>query len=294
MSLYSFFNNDKGKPGSDKLPKNRFLSYFDILKNRTGIWVGLSLLIFLFFLPLLAFLLIFGLYISQGDASITDEYLLAYRTFSLITIEWLISFPLLLLGFFGLGGAYEVVKKLAYQEGGIFLVKDFFKGTVSNWKSSLLAGVILYIGIMVVVLNCYYWPSVEEFPQFAYISLVVVSCLLALWLAMASMYLLTSGTIYKFSFLPSLKNNFLLATILYPKNLVFLLIGFIFLLVYVLFPYVFIQIVVLILLALYGFTHLVVVTSLYCLSVYDKFINSRYSQETMYAGLEQGKKKKEE
>lgn len=284
--LYNFFNERKGKGGSDKLPKNRFLAYFDILSHRFPTLIALSLLTFIFFIPFFAFDFIWKLYMSQPiDTSSMSEADIYLRNFSLNFISSLISIPLLIIGFIGLGGLFSVIKKLVFQDPKINVANDFFFGIKDNIKSSLLSGTLFSVFTFLYISNLYFYPLMGDVYKFIKIILMIVLTLVYLFIIILSLYLLSSGTLYNFRFIPTLKNNLMLSFILYPLNLLFILLSGLFILIYLFVPIFLIQIISLIVIVFFGLSHIGLCFCLFSFQMFDKYINKKHSQDIVNKGL---------
>ncbi len=267
------------------MPANRFKAYFDIARNRFFLLIGLSLLTFLFFLPLYAWRIAWGAYMAvEPSAELTAAELL-YRDFILSSAGSLVEWPLQLLACFGLGGTFEVASRLCHQEGSVFLTKDFGKGLRENWKSGLMAGGLIGLGSFLFVLNSRFYPLLEGMPTWGSMAMTIVFALVMALFQMWGYFLLSSATVYRFRFKDSLKNTFLFSFILYPKNLLFLILAALFLVLLELIPYLLIQEILIALIGLYGLAHLAIVFELYGLHVFDRYINMNHSPGEVGRGL---------
>lgn len=286
MGLFSYLRPDgPSHPEEAKLPKNRFKAYFDIVRNRFFLLLGLSLLTFLFFIPFYFWRIAWGAYIGlDPSAELTAEELL-YREFVLRVTGSIVEWPLQLLSCFGLGGAFEVASRLCHQEGSVFLWKDFKKGLRENYKSALLAGALIGLGNFLFTLNSRFYPLLEGMPDWGSVAIAIAFALVMAFFHMWGYFLLSSSTVYRFLFKDSMKNTFLFSFILYPKNLLFLLLAALFPLLLELIPYLLVQEVLIGLIAVYGLAHLSLVYELYGLHVFDRYINSTYAPEEMGRGL---------
>ena len=184
------------------------------------------------------------------------EALELQRSFWLESFGALVEWPLLLLAALGLGGAFEVARELSF--------KDF-----SSLLFRMYSRFLPLLGV----------------PGWGIILLLVPMGLLLLLALMLALYLLSGATLYRFRLGPALKNNFLLAAILYPRNLLALLLSTLFLLLLEAIPYLLVQEILLLLIALYGLGHLALAYELYALSVYDRFVNRRHAPEILGEGL---------
>ncbi len=288
-SFYKLFNKDKKT--SDKLPKYRFLAYFDIFVNRGFQLVRLSLLTSLFFLPLLAFIFIWNLYVNNVTSNTTDmsTFEINYRYFSLMSMAAIISIPLIIIGFIGLGALFNVLKKFVYQDGDIFLERDFFRGVKDNIKASLLSGIIFALVTCLFIMNLFIYPCLTDLINAFKIIMIVLLCLVYIGVIFLCLYLLSYGAVYQFSFKATMKNSLMVAFILYPQNLLFTIISGLFIILYFAIPIVLSQIITLSLLIIYGFAHLGLTFTLYSYQVFDKHINSKYESSIVKKGLDVSK-----
>lgn len=284
-TVYDFFNKNRTRE-NDHLPKNRFRAYFDTVKLRFGILVLNSLLSSIFFIPLFAFLFLSQLYINLPVTDITGQYELAFRMFSLKTIESLISVPLFVLGFAGLGGSFNIVRKLVFQEPDINVARDFFHGVKANVKESLLSGFLFGFYMLILTANIYFYPTIEGFPNYASIGLTVVLTLFFVYVMGIIMFLMAGSSIYSFRFFNSLKNASTLALILFLKNIVFIVLGAVSFLCYLLIPYVLVQMIMAVVIVVFGFSHMTLVFTLYGFHIFDKHINTQYEPGIVGRGLD--------
>lgn len=286
MGFFSSLRPDApGNPEEARLPKNRFRAYFDILRGRFWKLVGLSLLTFLFFVPLYFWRVAWGAYSALPAEGLTEAETL-FRSFVLESFSSLVSWPLTLLATFGLGGAFEVVAAFTRQEGTVYLFRDFFRGAKENWKSSLLAGFFVGLGNFLFAFNSRFYPTIEGIPGFLPIFLSVFFALVMAYFHILGYFLLASATVYRFSFKASLKNNLVFAAVLFPKNLLFLLLAASFPLLLELIPYLLVQEILIALIAFYGLSHLALVYQLYGESVFDRFINRQSAPSILGRGLD--------
>ncbi len=284
MRLFRSLDPGFENPSERLLPKNRLRAYFDILRTRFGTLVLLSLLTFLFFIPYYFWRISWGAYMALPPAEELAEALMLERSFWLESFGALVEWPLLLVAALGLGGAFEIARMLSFQEGGIFLGKDFFRGLRENWKSALLAGGIWGFFSLLFRMYSRFLPLLGV-PGWGTLLLLVPMGLLLLLALMLALYLLAGATLYRFRLGPTLKNNLILATVLYPKNLLALLISALFPLLLEVIPFLLVQEILLALIALYGLGHLALAYELYALSVYDRFVNRKHAPEILGEGL---------
>jgi len=285
-SFYNFFNKDNVGKNLDRLPKNRFSAYFDILRLKFTSLVAVSAITSLFFIPLFVVSFIATLYIATPTPDIIAPYEVAFRLFSLKMLSALINIPLLVVGFIGLGGTFYLIKKMALQEPNIEIIKDFFTGVRVNIKESLLSGSILGLYLFIFISNMYFFPTIENLPSYISISFSVILALVFVLVLGLVLYIMAGASLYKLEFIKTIKNNFLLATILFPKNFVFILVSTVFLVSYLLIPYVLVQLGLVIVSSLFGFSHMALSYTLYSFSVFDRFINLDHEPSLVNKGLD--------
>lgn len=288
-SFYQFFNRDKSKGQSGQLPLNRFLAYFDIVKLRFTSLMLISLLTSVFFLPFLIFNFIANLYILMPQLELTNTLDIAFRVFSLRSIEYLVNIPLLILGFIGLGGTFNVVSKLVFQEPDIQVFKDFIIGVKKNFKESLVSGLIFSFFLFIYIFNLYFYPTIDDFPLWLSIVFIIILSICFIVFAALSLFTLSSAPIYRFEMRKTLTNHLLLSVILLPKNLLFLFISLFFMVGFILIPYILIQMLFFSCVLVFGFSHLALVYVLYSHSVFDRYINLYYEPTLIAKGLSKNK-----
>lgn len=120
---------------NNRLPKNRFESFFDIIHNQFSSILKLGLLTFLFFLPTIIILLLsnikvyeINLSLKEGLISSTTALTESNGYINARNLLFIISIPL---AFVMMSGVFNVIRKLVYQEGTLFWY-DFKKGIKNN------------------------------------------------------------------------------------------------------------------------------------------------------------------
>lgn len=146
--------NNKQSFAPSSLPHTRKEQYFDIIKHRFMLLVGLSFIIFLGFLPLL---FIYGLSVYFSN---TDVFLKAIESYNLsndmqsVAYFWMNNFmyliliPLFILAFVVFSASLRIYRLLGWGEG-MFLFHDLLKGLKTNFKQGIIVGSILGIYLFV-------------------------------------------------------------------------------------------------------------------------------------------------
>lgn len=282
--------SEKKEPFNEsKLPSSRRKQFLDILKNRFGALVSLSLLTFLFALPAIAWFIVWTAFIkSPPEDMVNDAVLMASRNFNLNIVLYLVLLPLLMVAYLGLSGTFHVLKKLCWNEG-IFIWHDFFKGIKENWKVSLLSGFLVGFVLLGTMGNYYFYQTIE-LPFVIQVILMIIFTFITICTVVASFFMITQSQIFANSIGGYVKNAYLFATILFPKNLLIFLISVVPLVIYFLVRVIFVQLVYIFALAIIGFGIFALVWSLYSIYVFDKFINNNYEHEIVNKGLSSHKK----
>ena len=132
----------------ESLPKNRKELFFDCIKQRFGLIMLTSFVLFLFTLPLLVVLFIKDAYLISVGVSFENKEITEanYETMYLMVTNfgYLASIPCFLILSVGLAGALRVFRQLVWQEG-VFFKEDFFDGIKLNFKHYLIYGLIFGI-----------------------------------------------------------------------------------------------------------------------------------------------------
>lgn len=118
------------------LPHDRKGVFFDLLAHRKMTLFALSSYTFMFFIPLAIDLFITNYFVFAAINADKPK-----DAFSLLFYFMLIMIPCMVIGFLGFAGAFQVAKKMVWQEG-ISISVDFFQGIKENWKRAILNGFI--------------------------------------------------------------------------------------------------------------------------------------------------------
>ena len=201
------------------LPRNRKEVFFDLLKHRKMTLFALSCFTFMFFIPLAVDLFYFNFLENVAIANDKLDYL-----FSLIFYSMLIMLPCMLVGFIGLAGAFQVAKKLVWQEG-IVLSTEFFQGVKENWKHALINGMIFGITLFgLVVGSSYLMIFSREMPILCGVG-IGAFVVIFLFLAMSIAVFFTQDVYYANTYMTTLKNSFRFLALLNWKILVIFLLS---------------------------------------------------------------------
>ena len=192
----------------EKLPSNRWESFFDVLKNRWGLILRSGFTLFLFFLPILASHIITRIYINQiiDDNTLTslEQTVIIFQAYN---INNLVIIFLSFLFAIGLAGILSIYRKLIWQTG-ISYWEDFKYGVKSNYKSTTILAVffaiIHFVFVYLLRLN-----QLEESPANIEIA-IAISLVILVYLIPISFFIFAQTTLYKLSFFAKFNNAFLL------------------------------------------------------------------------------------
>ena len=200
-----------------ELPHTRRAIFLDLLKNQKRQMVSLSMLLFVFLLPLVVDILLFNMFII-GVPTGQEGY--GSTVFSLIFYMMIIAIPCVMIGFIGLGGLAHVCKNIAWQNAVLF-GPEFFTGIKKNWKQSLVFGFIWAISLFLLVVGCLFMvrtrvDSEQPWLQSAGMGLCIVQFII---LSIVCVYSLTYSCYYVNTVWQIFKNSFVFFVAKFFKNL---------------------------------------------------------------------------
>lgn len=210
------------------LPTNRWQLFWDIFKGNFGKIVKVNLLTVLFFIPLIAIIVIY-LSMAESDsmfygfsANLGAGYPSAPFLSGIAEFRTMINGTFLYVGVFvssfvaaiGLAGGMYVVRNMVWTEG-IFVTNDFWRGIKLNYKNAMQAAVFfsvifLFTGTLINSAEFYItaglsqaetvWMRISQGTSYV---LLVLAILMSLWM-------LALGVNYEMKFFTLIKNSFLL------------------------------------------------------------------------------------
>lgn len=208
------------------LPTNRWQLFWDIFKGNFGKIVKVNLLTLLFFIPLIAFIVINNIvlenngllnpfsanvgigYPAYPNQAGISEYIVLENSFILYGGILICS----VIASVGLSGGMYVVRNMVWTEG-IFVANDFWRGIRLNFKNALQTAlffsVVLFLcGTMIASVNFNYATGTAS-KTMKVISEALSYILLAV-ATMMSFWMLALGVNYKMSFFKMLRNALIL------------------------------------------------------------------------------------
>lgn len=259
------------------LPQTRRQQFFDLIKNRYTLLMGMGALMLLFALPLLITIAFnqsytASIYQQLNSGTITEEnYRNLFSSFTFY-INFLYMADLLILSV-GLSGTSYILRQLIWGEG-VFFWKDFAKGVKKNVSSLLFNFFILGIAFSI---SSYCFTANTLIGIFTLIVFVIVFLPISLmYLAYTPIYGSNCLVSYRNSAILYFGNGFkvLLATIIVVTPLSVLLI-----------PYVGIPLILLAILIVFLYPIILLGFNLFTSNIFDKAINSHKYEDLVRKGL---------
>ena len=285
------------------LPTNRWQLFWDIFKGNFGKIVKANLLILLFFIPLLAVIIIsdmimdannimypFGANLGVGYPAtptlrgVPEMLVLQGELFSFIAIL-ITSF----IAAVGLSGGMYVIRNMVWTEG-IFVANDFWHGVKLNYKNALQAALffslILTLGKSLINFADFTLAvgSVSK-TQTVFLKISqVTSWLLIILSAMMTLWMVALGVNYKMTFMMLIRNSFIISIGTFPQTVFF---GILALLPFVLlsFGVMLLTVIATILVLLFGFSYALLVWLDFGQWVFDRYINPKIEGAKVGRGI---------
>ena len=200
-----------------EMPHTRRQIFLDLLKNQKRQMVSLSMLLFVFLLPLVVDILLFNMYIIGIDVG-QEGY--ASTVFSLIFYMMIIAIPCVMIGFVGLGGLAHVCKNIAWQNAVLF-GPEFFAGIKKNWKQSLVFGFIWGISLFLLVVGCLFMVRTQAGSDQPWVQSVGIGLCITQFviLSIICVYALTYSCYYQNTIWQVFRNSFVFFVAKFFKNL---------------------------------------------------------------------------
>lgn len=271
------------------LPSNRWELFWDIFKGRFWKLVIINLLMLLFFIPLFVLLFFrsssianfgamwpfsqpFGVgyqapptMVGYAEQIVFDSNMLVYLFMPIVACIAAVGVA---------GGAY-VIRNMVWTEG-IFVANDFWRGIRKNIKPMLLIAltfsIVFYFSIMGISMCDKLLVSYTKLGWLFTICKVLLYAILVLYSVMC-MHMITMSVTYDLKFRYLLKNSLLFTISLLPHTVLFLSLGLIPFIAFIL-GGLFMMIGI-VLIALFGFSLLLLVWTDFCHWAYDNFVNDK-------------------
>jgi len=200
-----------------ELPHTRRAIFLDLLKNQKRQMVSLSMLLFVFLLPLVVDILIFNMFIIGVP---TTETGYASTVFSLIFYMMIIAIPCSMIGFIGLSGLAQVSKQIAWQNA-VLTGPEFFVGIKKNWKHALLFGFIWGVSLFLLVVGIFFMLRTQQASEAPWVESIGIGLCVVQFvvLSIICVYALTYDCFYTNNAWQVFRNSFIFFVAKFFKNL---------------------------------------------------------------------------
>ncbi|MBE6143146.1 MAG: hypothetical protein E7177_04090 [Erysipelotrichaceae bacterium] len=266
---------------NSSLPSTRRQLVKKIFFSRFGKLVGVNLLCFLFFVPILTWGLLATIYKSSIEN--LDELV----NF-VITVESPLSILFYIIAFIGVAGSIYYIRKLTWGEP-VNLFKTFLTGIKQSYKQFIVFGIIysILICLFELAFDLLRYSNYEDLYLILFIGLLGVGLFLFLSimsysLTMSSLYYLNVGSIIKSSFLLTIKKvltNLLICLATYGIVLTPILIG-----------NVYLYFASMLIIGFIGISYCILIWVNYANSSYDVYINLKQYPDYFRKGLKKEEK----
>ena len=285
------------------LPTNRWSLFWDIFKGNFGKIFKVNLLMLLFFIPLLAVIILyivfqegnnlvfpFGANLGAGYPAYPNQLGLA-ELFAVQTSTFLYAGVVLssIVAAVGLAGGMYVIRNMVWTEG-IFVANDFWRGIKLNYKNALQAVLVgtLMVSLCGLLLNMSEFALViEEYEGFRLVLMRIfqgMTYVLIVFAIMVAYWMIALGVNYQNTFSKLVRNAVLLTVGTLPQTIFFIVLS---LLPYALFLIggSFITSIGVIILILFGLAFTLLVWLNFAQWVFDKYLNPKIKGAKVGRGI---------
>ena len=208
------------------LPTNRWQLFWDVFKGNFSKIVKVNLLILLFFLPLLAFIIVNNMIVENngyiypfsanmgiGYPGVPEQAGIS----ELLVMQNSVTFYLGIIvcstiAAVGLAGGMYVIRNMVWTEG-IFVANDFWRGIRLNFKNALQVALIFTITLFLsgtMIASAEFNLATETGTKWLMIASEVVSYILIIIVTMMCFWMISLGVNYKLTFFQMIRNSFIL------------------------------------------------------------------------------------
>ena len=283
----------------DKLPSNRWELFWDIFKGRFGKLFIINFLTLIFILPIA--MLIFFRYVSLVSYGMSYPFNTGFGVGYLAPValtglseqivfntdvKMFLLLPILsLIASVGLSGGLYIIRNLVWTEG-VFVANDFWKGVKQNFKQIALTcfiySIFLYVSIATIDLANYN-VAIGENSRWLYFVILAFTILVISFITIMVMHMLTLCVTYEYKFFELVRNAFFFTIGNFVTSIVFLALGGAFILLLLFDGFIFY--LSLIILAIFGLSLFMLVWTVFCQHLYDKFLNDKVKGAVKNRGI---------
>ncbi len=274
---------------SDTLPKNRKQLFQDLIKRWDAV-MSVSLLVTLFAVPLIAVVMVqsavcANISLKMNQVPDNEKAVYVLRLLRAQSVGALISvvgfYPLCL----GLNGAFRYYKRTVWSEGAT-LPYDFWQGVKGGLVQSIGISILSALAYLFFVSAKWFVVAYIKNTALAVVAYVIVAVILVFACSVV-MYDIAQNQIYKVGAMQRLKNSLIFALIKFPLNIVFVAVGLLPFVLLAFLPQVLGLSVAFFVYAVYCFGYASLAQTLFCHSVFDKYINKEVYPQLVGKGLSQ-------
>lgn len=285
------------------LPTNRWQLFWDIFKGNFGKIFKVNLLTLLFFVPLIAVVIIHSLLVESNgliypfSANLGVGYPAVPAQQGLAEMIALQNNLMLFVGLaitaiiaaVGLAGGMYVVRNMVWTEG-IFVSNDFWRGIKLNYKNALQAALFFCVVLLLsgsLISFADFMLAAGEMSKWQRVFMRIsqgTSYVLIVLAAMMTLWMISLGVNYKMKFFVMLKNSFLMTIGTLPQTIFF---GVLALLPFaiMLIPVQLFLIIGVVLVLIFGLSYALLVWLDFSQWVFDKYINPKIEGAKVGRGI---------
>ncbi len=214
MGLFGGNYERAGSGIAKNAPKKKgFFRYFEIFGRKFWKLLGLNLLYFMFFLPLIVSITLIFIYFSQG----------AQSGLMLILAAFLVVVFAVLFG--PATAAHTKILKNFFMEKPTFILHDFFHTLRSEFKYAAVVGILDCVLVCCIAAACYVYPRlIEQTGSKIYYVFFAITLSIGLIVLLMNFYAFLMMISTNLSLKNVLKNSLALAVVALKKNVIVLLI----------------------------------------------------------------------
>ena len=285
------------------LPTNRWQLFWDIFKGNFWKLVKVNLLTLLFFVPLLAVVVLtlllkesngitypFGANLGVGyPAAPGLQGVSESLTLRVGMTSYLLISLTSVIAAVGLAGGMYVIRNMVWTEG-IFIANDFWRGVKLNYKNALQTAIFFcmvfaFCQTMINISNVAMASGVMEGGQIIWLRISQGASYLFMTLGtMMALWMIALGVNYKMSFFVMLKNSFLMTIGTLPQTVFFGVLAFIPIVLLLVGGEMLLSFGIIILI-LFGLSYMLLVWLDFAQWVFDKYINPKLDGAKVGRGI---------
>lgn len=288
------------------LPTNRWQLFWDIFKGNFGKLVKVNLLTLIFFIPMLAVIVIgvlmrtntgllypFGSNVGIGawlepDMRGVSQYLNLQYDFVMYAGVLLSS----IIASVGLAGGMYVIRNMVWTEG-IFVANDFWRGVKLNFKNALQTA-LLFCTVLILAVTMIDFAEMSlaiettkvqevflRISEGASVVLIILAMMITLWM-------IALGVNYQMKFFALVRNAFVLSIGTFPQTIFFGVLALLPVALFFLYQIIatpLIIVIAAIVLVLVGFAYALLVWLDFAQWVFDKYINPKIEGAKVGRGI---------